>query len=130
VVESSRGAGFDDLDNDGDVDFVILNVNAAPSLGRTDSNTGNDRLSLRLIGTTGNRDAVGSTVWVTTVSGKKQVQATIAGRGYESHYGSRLYFGSGDDKMATIEVKWPSGRVETFARQGDSMVLIEGQSSP
>ncbi|MCY2980865.1 MAG: CRTAC1 family protein [Planctomycetota bacterium] len=130
VIESSRGAGFDDLDNDGDVDFVIVNVNAAPSLGRTDSNTGNDRLSLRLIGTTGNRDAVGSTVWVTTVSGKKQVQATIAGRGYESHYGSRLYFGSGDDKMATIEVKWPSGLVETFARHGDSMVLIEGQSSP
>jgi enediyne biosynthesis protein E4 len=36
VVESSRGAAFDDLDNDGDLDFVVLNINAEATLGRND----------------------------------------------------------------------------------------------
>ncbi len=34
-IESSRAAGFDDFDNDGDMDVVVLNFNASPSLGRT-----------------------------------------------------------------------------------------------
>ncbi len=64
VKESSRGVGFDDLDNDGDVDIVILNSCARPTILRNDSRTENHWLQIRLQGTKSNRDAVGSHVRV------------------------------------------------------------------
>jgi len=129
VVESSRGAGFDDLDNDGDVDFVVLNVNAAPSLGKTVTNKQNDSISLTLIGTKSNRDAIGSKIFVTSASGKRQMQVAVAGRGYESSYGSRMYFGS-KDRIEWIELVWPGGLREKFARTSDWMHLVEGTGTP
>ena len=62
VVESSRGTGFDDLDNDGDVDVVVLNSQAPPTLIRNESDTGNHWLQVQLHGVRSNRDGVGARV--------------------------------------------------------------------
>ena len=48
VVESSHGAAFDDLDNDGDIDAVIMNTNALPTILRNESRAGPHWLQLRL----------------------------------------------------------------------------------
>ena len=105
---------FDDLDNDGDIDVVILNSNAPPSLLRNDSIGKNHWLQLSLRGTTGNRDGVGAKVRV-FAGDQIYVDEVHSGRGYQSHFGTRLHFGLGDkDRVDKIEVRWPNGKIEKF----------------
>jgi hypothetical protein len=117
VVASSRGAGFDDLDNDGDIDAVVLNANALPTLMRNESGENGENgawLQVRLRGVASNRDGVGARVRV--VAGDLvQVAEVHSGRGYQSHYGTSLHFGLGKcESIDRIEVRWPHGAVETF----------------
>jgi len=117
VVESSRGAGFDDLDNDGDIDVVIQNSNAAPTLLRNDSVAKKHWLQISLIGTSSNRDGVGAKVRV-LAGNQKWVDEVHSGRGYQSHFGSRLHFGLGiHERVEQIEVQWPTGKIEQFGAQ-------------
>jgi hypothetical protein len=114
VKLSSRGAAFDDLDNDGDVDVVVLNARAAPTVLRNDSPAQGHWLQLRLCGARTNRDAVGSRVKV-VASDLTLVDEVHSGRGYQSHYGSRLYFGLGPrNRVDRVEVHWLGGPVEVF----------------
>ena len=113
-VHVSRGAALADLDNDGDVDAVVLNSNATPTLMLNETQTNNHWLQIRLHGRTSNRDGVGAIVHV-QAGRRTLVQEVYAGRGYQSHYGMRLHFGLGE-KADTVEVvvRWPGGRSETF----------------
>ena len=132
VKQSSRGAGFDDLDNDGDVDVVILNSRSQPTILRNDSPRGNHWLQIRLQGTKTNRDGIGAQVKV--VAGDlTQVDEVHSGRGYQSHYGLRLYFGLGKrDRVDRVEVRWIGGGAEVFEDVGvDQLLTIkEGTGKP
>ena len=114
VKLSSRGAGFDDLDNDGDVDVVILNSRREPTILRNDSPSKGHWLQVRLRGVKSNRDGVGSRVKV--VAGDLTLHDEVhSGRGYQSHYGMRLHFGlGGREKVDRIEVRWIGGAVDVF----------------
>lgn len=129
IVESSRGSAHDDLDNDGDCDLIVVNINALPTIGRTDSPSTNRRWTIELIGTAGNRDAVGARVTLHARSGKRQTQASLAGRGYESSYGKRLHFGTGLEAADAVEIRWPSGKIEWFEIQPEASFLrcVEGK---
>ena len=111
---SSRGAGFDDLDNDGDIDVVILNSRREPTILRNDSPSKGHWLQVRLIGIKTNRDGVGAHVKV--VAGDLTlIDEVHSGRGYQSHYGSRLHFGLGNRKQIDrIEVHWIGGGIDIF----------------
>jgi hypothetical protein len=125
LVESSRGAGFDDLDNDGKIDVVILNANAGPNVLANRSETDGHWLQLRLVGTNSNRDGVGSRVQV--VAGDlSQVAEVHSGRGYQSHYGSRLHFGLGPARhIDRIQVRWLGGATEVFTDiDADRLVVL------
>jgi hypothetical protein len=128
-VESSRGAAFDDLDNDGDIDGVVLNSNAPPTILRNESKTAHGWLELRLQGTQHNADAVGAKVRV-FAGGKVQLAEAIAGRGYQSHFGTRLHFGVGKaERVEKIEVRWLGKEIETFpgAEAKRLLTLTEGK---
>jgi hypothetical protein len=114
VKRSARGAAFDDLDNDGDIDIVILNSRREPTILRNDSVSGN-WLQVRLVGTKSNRDGIGARVKL--VAGDLTlVDEVHSGRGYQSDYGRRLYFGLGKrEKIDRVEVRWPSGRTNVLA---------------
>jgi enediyne biosynthesis protein E4 len=113
IVESSRGTGFDDLDNDGDVDVVVLNSDAAPSILRNDSTGTNQWIQLRLQGSSSNKDGVGSKIVVK--AGQLVVTSqVVSGRGYQSHFGARQYFGLGQSDQIRVEVGWPSGKKSVF----------------
>ena len=130
VKLSSRGAGFDDLDNDGDVDVVILNSRREPTILRNDSPAKGHWLQVCLKGTKTNRDGVGARVKV-TAGNLVLVDEVHSGRGYQSHYGSRLYFGLGSrTKVDRIEVRWIGGGVDVFENIAvDQLVtLTEGSS--
>ncbi len=109
---SSRGAAFDDLDNDGDVDAVILNSRQPPTVLRNDSAHQNHWLEIRLQGTKTNHDGVGAHVKV--VAGDlTQLDEVHSGRGYQSHFGMRLHFGlARHDHVDRIEVRWIGGGVD------------------
>lgn len=114
VMESSRGASFDDLDNDGRVDVVVLNSQAPPTILRNESATGQHWLQIQLCGVTSNRDGVGARVRV--VAGDLvQIAEVHSGRSYQGHHGTRLHFGLGHrDRVDRIEVRWLGGATETF----------------
>jgi hypothetical protein len=120
LEESSRGAGFDDLDNDGRIDIVVLNSGAKPQLLRNQASSEdlsiaqNKWLQIQLIGIQSNRDAAGAKVMVQTDLGK-QIAMVHLGRGYQSHYGTRLHFGLGNANTATIQIAWPSGKTSSHA---------------
>jgi hypothetical protein len=126
---SSRGAGFDDLDNDGDVDVVILNSRREPTILRNDSPSKGHWLQVRLKGVKTNRDGIGARVKV--VSGDLTlIDEVHSGRGYQSHYGTRLYFGLGNrDKVDRIEVRWIGGGVDIIENIGVDQLLTITESS-
>lgn len=109
VSKSSRGAAFDDLDNDGDIDVVVLNSRSQPTLLRNDSPRKNHWIGVRLRGTKSNRDGIGANLRV--ISGNQTfVDEVHSGRGYQSHYGMYPHFGLGNrTRVDRIEVRWVGG---------------------
>jgi hypothetical protein len=126
---SSRGAGFDDLDNDGDIDVVILNSRREPTILRNDSANENHWIQIRLQGVKTNRDGVGARV--TVVAGDlTQIDEVHSGRGYQSHYGTRLHFGLGKrNRIDRIEVRWIGGSVDVVRNvEVDQILSITEQN--
>ena len=125
---SSRGAAFDDLDNDGDLDVVVLNARREPTILRNDSPRDNRWLQVRLRGTRTNRDGVGARV--TVIAGElRLVDEVHSGRSYQSHFGTRLHFGLGKkDRVDRIEVRWLGGGTNVVENPGiDRLVtIVEG----
>jgi hypothetical protein len=131
VELSSRGAAFDDLDNDGDVDVVILNSRREPTLLRNDSKTGNHWLQVQLRGVASNRDAVGARV-IVKAGGRTLVDEVHSGRSYQSHYGSRLHFGLGTAAgFDRIEVYWIGGGHDVYeGGPADQLITITQRTRP
>lgn len=126
VRGSSRGAAFDDLDNDGDVDAVVLNTRAAPTLLRNDSVNKNHWLQVRIRGNGPNREGIGARV--TVVAGDLvQSDEVRSGRSYQSHFGLTLHFGLGArTEIDRVEVRWPSGGESTLRDlKADQLLQIE-----
>lgn len=131
VKRSSRGAGFDDMDNDGDVDVVILNARTEPTLLRNDSPEKGNWLQIRLQGTRTNGDGVGARV-IVKAGDMTLIDEVHSGRGYQGHHGTRLYFGLGANKgVDRIEVRWIGGGTDAFEEIAVNQLvrLVEGSSS-
>jgi enediyne biosynthesis protein E4 len=127
---SSRAAGFDDLDNDGDVDVVILNSRAGPTLLRNDSPKTGHWLQVQLQGRKSNRSGIGACVTV-QAGDLTLVDEVHSGRGYQSHYGMRLSFGLGKrQRIDSIEVAWIGGGRDVYEDiPADQLVTLrEGQA--
>jgi hypothetical protein len=126
---SRRGAAFGDIDGDGNIDAVILNVGEPPTLLLNRTHNSNHRVFFKLVGTRSNRAAVGARVTVT--AGKLVAMKEVkAGSSYLSQNDLRLHFGLGEEKsMATVEVRWPNGDVETLQNLPADQVytVVEGQ---
>jgi enediyne biosynthesis protein E4 len=120
---SARGVAFGDIDNDGDVDIVINNLDGAPQLLRNDgSNTGNAVL-IKTIGVKSNRDGIGAKIKI--VSGDlTQIDEVRSGDSYISQSDLRLHFGlERRTKIDLIEVRWPSGLVDKITDAGVNRIL-------
>jgi hypothetical protein len=129
---SSRGAAFDDLDNDGDIDVVILNSRAEPTILRNDSPSKGHWIQVRLRGTKSNPDGVGAQVKV--VAGNLALLDEVrSGRGYQGHFSMRLHFGLGDrKKVDRIEVRWIGGGLDIFKdiAVDQLLTITEGTGRP
>ena len=130
-VCSSRGAAFDDLDNDGDIDAVVMNARENPTVLKNDSGNDNHWIQIRLLGVIASRDGVGAQVSV-TAGQLTQLAEVHSGRSYQSHYGSRLHFGlTQHDRVDRIEIRWLGGETEVIEDVGvDRLVNITQEYGP
>ena len=127
---SRRGTAFGDINNDGQLDVVIFNAGAPPSVFLNETHNANHRALFRLIGTKSNRAAIGARVTVIT-SKMTQVDEVHGGGSYNSTSDTRLHFGLGSEAiMNKIQIFWPSGfRQEFNDIPGDAIYEIkEGES--
>ena len=123
VEAVSRGTAVADYDNDGDVDMLVTNISAAPTLLRNDGEEHGHWLLIELVGS-GHRDAIGSKV-IVTAAGMRQVRERQSGGSYLSSHDPRLHFGLGEATSADINIVWPDGEVQSMtAVAADQIVRI------
>lgn len=124
-----RGLAVGDYDNDGNIDFLQSNNGEAAQLYRNGGAPSNHWITLKLVGTHSNRDAIGARVRLS--AGRVTSFDQIRGGGsYCSSHDLRLHFGLGSEvKVNEVEIRWPSGAVEHLADlRSDQIVMIrEGQ---
>jgi len=122
---SSRGTAFDDLDNDGDLDGVILNSRREPTILKNDSSRTNHWIQIQLRGTKSNRDGIGARVTV-SAGDLIQIDEVHSGRSYQSDFGKRLQFGLGQrSAVEQIRVNWIGGGVDVVRNVGvDRLITI------
>ena len=110
---AGRGAAFADLDDDGDVDIVIANLDGPPTLLRNDGGNANHWLAVSLRGTRSNRQGIGAIVSVVDDHGLTQSGICSTTSSYQSASDGRVHFGvAGAKTVQRVEVRWPSGAVQ------------------
>jgi thiol-disulfide isomerase/thioredoxin len=130
----SRAAIAADLDDDGDVDLFVHNLQRERhALYRNDVHAPGTRgfLKLRLSATRSNAEAIGAIVTVRGPLGPVS-QSVARGDGFLSCRGTELVFGLGDAREAEVEVLWPGGARESFGKltAGTRARLVEGTGHP
>ena len=119
----SRGVAFADLDNDGDVDIVINNINDLPTLLKNEGGNRKHWIEIKTVGTKSNRAGIGTRVKVVTGS-HSQVDEVQSGGSFLSQSDLRLHFGlGGDTKIDLLELKWPSGTVDQIRNLAADRIL-------
>jgi len=114
----SRGAAFGDLDNDGDIDIVVGELDSVPMVLENEGERSNNWISLELAAVKGSPLAIGARVKI-TADGVSQVEEIRSGSSYLSQNDLRLHFGlAKSTKVDLIEIRWPSGKVETIRGLG------------
>jgi hypothetical protein len=128
-LQSRRGAAFGDINNDGCMDIVTLNVGQPPSLLLNQCLSGNHRVLFRLLGTKSNRLAIGARVTV-KAGGVTQFSEVKGGSSYISQNDLRQHFGLGKSaKMDEVTIRWPNGLSETLRDVPADFIytVVEGQ---
>ncbi len=114
IEKSSRGAAFGDLDNDGDLDVLVVNMDDTPTLLRNDGGNRHNWLMVKLVDRGSNVDAIGARV-VVRQAGHTQTREVHSGTGYISQDDIRLHFGLGKAaEVEQLDVRWPNGEVESL----------------
>ncbi|MFH5884250.1 VCBS repeat-containing protein [Halalkalibaculum sp. DA3122] len=123
----SYGAAQSDLDNDGDLDVVINNINAPASIfrNRADTLTSNHTLTVQLEGAPQNRQGIGARLIVTSRSQKQHAWVSPY-RGYQSSVDPRQFFGlGGDTNVDSLEIIWPDHQYQLLTDiNADTQVVL------
>ncbi|HEY2941903.1 MAG TPA: CRTAC1 family protein [Vicinamibacteria bacterium] len=121
-----RGAALADLDGDGRLDAIVTALSAPAELWRNLSPAAGHWLGVRLVGTKSNRDGIGAVVRLSATSDprwRSQWSAMTTAVGYASSADVPVHFGTGAARTVDVEVRWPSGTVQTLKDVATDRVL-------
>ncbi|MDR7130162.1 hypothetical protein J2X69_002510 [Algoriphagus sp. 4150] len=126
---NSNGAVYVDLDQDGDLDLVINNLNEPTQIfknGTSESGKSN-YLQIRLKGLQGNSDGVGARVSVYQ-NGQLNYQEQQIYKGYQGNVSAILHFGLGEGKADSVEVRWKNNKISRIKTPEINQLLEVAES--
>ena len=123
IPSFSNGAAYADLDNDGDLDLIVNNLNDTAFVFQ--NNSSNAFLTVKLKGPDYNPLGLGAKV---SVYGKSMrvTRELYPTRGYQSCMEHRLHFGLGKEFVVDLQVEWPDGKVQVIKNvRSNSSITID-----
>ena len=131
----SNGAAYGDLDNDGDLDLIVNNVNAPVGIYQNQAvqKLKANYLKIKLDGAGQNRNAIGARVLLyqskAETGRKMQVLQQMPNRGFESSVDLTLLFGLGNQpQIDSVVVIWPDDRMQTLKKPTANQILTLKQN--
>ncbi|MEP6725318.1 MAG: VCBS repeat-containing protein, partial [Bacteroidota bacterium] len=129
---NSNGAAYADLDNDGDLDLIVNNLNLPAFIYENESNKklSSHYLQVKLQGSGLNTDGVGAKITLYN-KGKQQYTEQMPTRGFQSSVSPVLHFGTGAEQMIdTLRIVWQSGRQQLLtAIKTDQQIILQEKNA-
>lgn len=121
----SNGSVYADLDNDGDLDVVINNIDQEATFYRNNNLDQNNFLKVTLKGSNQNKNGLGAKVYITNQDGLQQFNELTLTRGFQSSVAPELHFGLGKETMISlVKVVWSNGAISKFKNVKSNQNLV------
>lgn len=135
ALSLSNGAAYADLDNDGDLDLVVNNINEEAfvwrnELRKTAKDTADNFITIQLQGNARNTSGFGTKVTLYS-NGSMQYAEQYPVRGFSSSVDQRLHFGIGNQTIIdSVKVQWPDGKLQVLTKiAGNQQLLVKYENA-